>query len=122
MRRLWIGLLTLALAACGDVFEAPARLPLGVALSAEVSSVAVGDTVEVAVRAQGSGLQTLAVDFGDGAREGIDLGNAVLVEWSRRHSYSAPGSYLVTATAVERTGAMTQDTVRIEVSEGDDQP
>jgi len=122
VRRLRIGLLTLALAACSELVEDPVPLPLGITLSADVSSTTVGERVGVVIRAQGSGLQTLTVDFGDGVREAIGLENAVLVEWSRRHAYSAPGSYLVTATAIERFGDTVQDTVRIEVTATDDLP
>ena len=116
MRRLGIGLLTLALAACGSI-EEPDGLPLGVELRASVSSTKVGATIDFDIHAQGRGLQSLTLSFGDGAQESLPLEDAILVQVSRRHVYMQAGSFLVTATAQERSGGTVQDTIRIEVSE-----
>ncbi len=116
MTRLCVGLLALAIAACSDV-EEPNRLPLTVELSASVTSTTVGATVEFDIHAQGRGLQSLTLSFGDGAQQELTLEDALLVQVSRSHVYMQPGSFVVTATAQERRGATAEDTVRIEVSE-----
>jgi len=116
MRRLGVGMLTLALAACGSI-EEPDGLPLGVELSASVTSTTVGASVEFGVHAQGTGLQSVTLSFGDGAQESIVVEDAILVQASRKHVYMQPGSFVVTATAQERRGAMVQDTVRVEIRE-----
>ncbi len=116
MTRLCVGLLALAIAACSDV-EEPNRLPLTVELSASATSTTVGATVEFDIHAQGRGLQSLTLSFGDGAQQELTLEDALLVQVSRSHVYMQPGSFVVTATAQERRGATAEDTVRIEVSE-----
>jgi hypothetical protein len=110
---------------------------LSVELRPSVTTLAVGDTLDVTFVAEGTGLLRVVVDYGDGVADTTRVGSfteiednvygvpdskdtvtypgPLGVEGDRRHVYTSPGSYFVVGSAVGAAGRVT-DSVSINVN------
>lgn len=90
------------LAACSESSTGATR-PLEVVLTASAATAAVGDSIDFVLSAQGALLQGVAIEFGDGAADTTAAEGAVTARITRRHAYSAAGTYSAIGTAVDGT-------------------
>jgi hypothetical protein len=111
------GLLILPLAlvvwACADSTAPPT---FQITATVDRASTTVGDSVNFTIKAQGSLLVNLGVDYADGS-EGYarDLGGATTVTANLRHAFLAVGNYNVTAVVFTASGDNRMANVTVQV-------
>jgi len=110
------------LVGCRDTGVLANSDPLSIEISASRQTVAVGQEIEFSVDAVGAGLYSLVLDFGDGAQATEFFDQAVYsrLGMTKRHAYSAPGTYDVRGTvfsaAYSATGAQQERSLRVTVT------
>jgi hypothetical protein len=85
-------LLALVLA-CGD-FSTTVR-PTSLTMTVNRPSGAVGQPFEFSYSATGRSMAGLIIDYGDGGLDSLGFQGAVTATGRREHTYSQPGTYLV---------------------------
>ena len=116
MRRPPLLLAILLVAACTTLdIEA---LPTAITLSVNRTSAPVGQPFEFTYEATGTFLAGVILDYGDGAVDTIRAPGAQRMSGRPQHSFSAAGSFVVTATAVEASDSTASDTETVEVTGG----
>lgn len=108
------GFLVLTLPGCLDTSPLEGR-PTAVDIVADRSTAEVGETVNFAVRAEGTALAGVVIRFGDGAVDSTFTAGARTVELDRDHAYGEAGSFAVEARAEEGNGTAVTDVVQVEI-------
>lgn len=90
------------LTACAGPLE---PLDLGITLKATPTTAAVGDTVTFLSDAQGTNMIAVAIQYGDGQSEGLDLPFARTAHNTFKHVYAAVGAYTANVTVVQADSA-----------------
>lgn len=118
MRR---SILTLALpvvaligaAACSDVAE---PRPLSIELSANPTTVSIGDTIAFEAVAEGFEIIRITVDLDDDEVKTFEYPAFTRASANFIHAYEQPGTYDVTATVLDLRGGEITDRVTITVT------
>ena len=103
---------SLLLAACADSTAPPA---FAINATVDRATTAPGDSVNFVIRATGSALVRLGVDFGDGTGLERDLAGAQTMTSNQRHAYPAVGQYTMTAVVTAASGEMRETMVGVQV-------
>jgi hypothetical protein len=103
----------LMVSACGSL--STEVLPLEVVVAPEKTTVKAGDSILVEVRAQGSLLLGIVVDWGDGQTTNVDTQYARTAKSTLRHVWASPGVYLITAVVTDGEAGTKTGTASITV-------
>lgn len=104
----------LFLSACGTGSSTEPR-ELSLTVTPAESSVAVGETVFLDIVAEGDGLISLVVFWGDGTVLDVSLPNVSRHTRRADYAYDAPGVHEPLVRIMERTGRTLDATVTVEV-------
>jgi hypothetical protein len=111
-------LLTVALAflfGCGDFSQTIRETEL--TLTPSATTTPIGQAVEFRYEAQGRSLAGLIIDYGDGsAPDSLYLQGAVTATGRRTHSYTQPGSFLVSGRLEEFFGGVKEQVIPMTVT------
>jgi len=110
-----IPLLALALFTACDWGATTVR-PTALILTVNRTSAPPGQPFDFRYEAQGRSLAGLILDYGDGGLDSLGFSGAVTATGTRTHSYSAPGTYIVTGRLEDFLGSTAGAEVQVTVT------
>ena len=115
MQRTLLGALVIVgLTGCGQsTLDAS---PLDVAIAANRTAAAPGDTISFVVNATGENLVGLAMDFGDTATDLYATSGARTARVTFKHAFAAKGAFTVRVTATDAVAGQKDASIEIRVN------
>ena len=83
--------------------------PLSFSVTADVTTPVVGQDVTFSFEAGGTGLRSVAIDFGDGVTDTTSYFGPVAATGQVLHAYTSTGIFLVRGTAVANAGVASDE-------------